>query len=286
MAIKFEQVSFLYPSFDGNDFSALKDINLNISEKNEFITLIGETGSGKSTLVQHMNALLRPTTGSVTIYGIKIEKNKNKNKKIKLNPLRQKVGLVFQFPEYQLFEETVLKDIVFGPKNFGVKEDVAIKRAKEVIKYVGLNEEYLDRSPFNLSGGEKKRVSIAGILAMEPDILVLDEPTSGLDPKGRDTLLELFTNIHKKLNKTVLIITHDMNIVYKYATRVLVMHDSKLVYDGKPNQLFMKENIAKWNLDLPDIIEITNQLEKKLDIKFSIKPHNVDELFELMKGVL
>ncbi len=286
MAIKFEQVSFLYPSFDGNDFSALKDINLNISEKNEFITLIGETGSGKSTLVQHMNALLRPTTGSVTIYGIKIEKNKTKNKKIKLNPLRQKVGLVFQFPEYQLFEETVLKDIVFGPKNFGVKEDVAIKRAKEVIKYVGLNEEYLDRSPFNLSGGEKKRVSIAGILAMEPDILVLDEPTSGLDPKGRDTLLELFTNIHKKLNKTVLIITHDMNIVYKYATRVLVMHDSKLVYDGKPNQLFMKENIAKWNLDLPDIIEITNQLEKKLDIKFSIKPHNVDELFELMKGVL
>ena len=286
MAIKFEQVSFLYPSFDGNDFSALNDINLNISEKNEFITLIGETGSGKSTLVQHMNALLRPTMGSVTIYGIKIEKNKTKNKKIKLNPLRQKVGLVFQFPEYQLFEETVLKDIVFGPKNFGVKEDVAIKRAKEVIKYVGLNEEYLDRSPFNLSGGEKKRVSIAGILAMEPDILVLDEPTSGLDPKGRDTLLELFTNIHKKLNKTVLIITHDMNIVYKYATRVLVMHDSKLVYDGKPNQLFMKENIAKWNLDLPDILEITNQLEKKLDIKFSIKPHNVDELFELMKGVL
>ncbi|MCD6482488.1 MAG: energy-coupling factor transporter ATPase [Candidatus Izimaplasma sp.] len=286
MAIKFEQVNFLYPSFDGNDFSALKDINLDISGKNEFITLIGETGSGKSTLVQHMNALLRPTTGSVTIYGIKIEKNTNKNKKIKLNPLRQKVGLVFQFPEYQLFEETVLKDIIFGPKNFGVKEDIAIERAKEVIKYVGLSEEYLDRSPFNLSGGEKKRVSIAGILAMEPDILVLDEPTSGLDPKGRDTLLELFTNIHKKLNKTIIIITHDMNTVYKYATRVLVMHDSKLVYDGKPNQLFMKENIAKWNLDLPDILEITNQLEKKLNIKFPIKPHNVDELFELMKGVL
>ena len=123
MAIKFEQVNFLYPSFDGTNFSALKDINLEISEKGEFITLIGETGSGKSTLVQHMNALLRPNTGSVTIYGIKIEKNTNKNKKIKLNPLRQKVGLVFQFPEYQLFEETVLKDIIFGPKNFGVKEE-------------------------------------------------------------------------------------------------------------------------------------------------------------------
>ncbi len=286
MAIKFEQVNFLYPSFDNDHFSALTDINLDISEKGEFITLIGETGSGKSTLVQHMNALLRPTTGNVTIYGIKIEKNSNKDKNIKLNPLRQKVGLVFQFPEYQLFEETVLKDIIFGPKNFGVKEEEAIARAKEVIQHVGLSEEYLERSPFNLSGGEKKRVSIAGILAMEPDILVLDEPTSGLDPKGRDALLELFTNIHKELNKTVIIITHDMNIVYKYASRVLVMHQSRLVFDGTPNQLFMKENIAKWNLDLPDIIEITNQLEQKLKLKFDTLPHNVDQLFELMKGVL
>jgi len=286
MAIKFEQVNFLYPSFDGTNFSALKDIDLEISEKGEFITLIGETGSGKSTLVQHMNALLRPNTGSVTIYGIKIEKNTNKNRKIKLNPLRQKVGLVFQFPEYQLFEETVLRDIIFGPKNFGVSEEEAIERAKEVIKHVGLTEDYLERSPFNLSGGEKKRVSIAGILAMEPDILVLDEPTSGLDPKGRDALLELFTAIHKDLNKTVIIITHDMNTVYKYASRVLVMHDGELVFDGKPNKLFMDENILKWNLDLPDIIEITNQLEDKLAIKFSTKPHNVNELFALMKGVL
>ena len=286
MAIKFEQVNFSYPSFDGTSFSALKDIDLEISEKGEFITLIGETGSGKSTLVQHMNALLRPNTGSVTIYGIKIEKNTNRNKKIKLNSLRQKVGLVFQFPEYQLFEETVLKDIIFGPKNFGVKEEEAIKRAKEVIKHVGLTEDYLERSPFNLSGGEKKRVSIAGILAMEPNILVLDEPTSGLDPKGRDALLELFTNIYDELNKTIIIITHDMNTVYKYSSRVLVMHDGELVFDGKPNTLFMENNIMKWNLDLPDIIEITNQLEEKLAIKFTTKPHNVDELFTLMKGVL
>jgi energy-coupling factor transport system ATP-binding protein len=286
MAIKFEQVNFSYPTFDGKNFSALENINLEIEQKGEFITLIGETGSGKSTLVQHMNALIRPVSGSVTIYGIKIEKNTNKNKKIKLNPLRQKVGLVFQFPEYQLFEETVLKDIIFGPKNFGVPEKIAIERAKEIIKHVGLNESYLERSPFNLSGGEKKRVSIAGILAMEPDILVLDEPTSGLDPKGRDALLELFTSIHKDLNKTVIIITHDMNTVYKYASRVLVMHDGKLVYDGKPNDLFEEENIAEWNLDLPDIIEITNQLQTKLNIKFKSKPHNVDELFELVKGEL
>ncbi len=286
MAIKFEQVSFSYPSFDGKNFSALKNINLEISEKGEFITLIGETGSGKSTLVQHMNALIRPTTGSVTIYGIKIEKNTNKNKRIKLNPLRQKVGLVFQFPEYQLFEETVQKDIIFGPKNFGIKEEIAIERAKEIIKLVGLSEDYLSRSPFNLSGGEKKRVSIAGILAMEPDILVLDEPTSGLDPKGRDALLELFTSIHKELDKTIIVITHDMNTVYKYASRALVMYDGELVFDGVPNSLFSDKHITEWNLDLPDIIQITKQLEEKLDIKFDSKPHNVDELFNLVKGAL
>lgn len=286
MAIKFEQVSFKYPSFDGSDFSALKDINLDIAEKGEFITLIGETGSGKSTLVQHMNALIRPTTGSVTIYGIKIEKDTKKKGKVKLNPLRQRVGLVFQFPEYQLFEETVLKDIIFGPKNFGVKEDVAIERAKEIIKHVGLDEEYLKRSPFNLSGGEKKRVSIAGILAMEPDILVLDEPTSGLDPKGRDSLLKLFMDIHTKLNKTVIIITHDMNTVYKYATRVLVMNEGYLVYDGLPKELFSKENIEKWNLDIPDIITITRQLEEKLDVKFKQQPQTIQDLFELVKEVI
>ncbi len=286
MAIKFEQVNFEYPSFDGTNFSALKDINLDIAEKGEFITLIGETGSGKSTLVQHMNALIRPTTGSVTIYGIKIEKDTKKKGKVKLNPLRQRVGLVFQFPEYQLFEETVLKDIIFGPKNFGVKEDVAIKRAEEVIKHVGLSEEYLKRSPFNLSGGEKKRVSIAGILAMEPDILVLDEPTSGLDPKGRDDLLKLFMGIHKKLDKTVIIITHDMNTVYKYASRVLVMNEGSLVYDGLPRELFSKKNIKNWNLDIPDIITITRQLEEKLDVNFDVQPQTIQELFELVKEVI
>ena len=286
MAIKFEQVNFEYPSFDGTNFSALKDINLEIAEKGEFITLIGETGSGKSTLVQHMNALIRPTTGSVTIYGIKIEKDTKKKGKVKLNPLRQRVGLVFQFPEYQLFEETVLKDIIFGPKNFGVKESVAIERAKQVIKHVGLDEEYLKRSPFNLSGGEKKRVSIAGILAMEPDIWVLDEPTSGLDPKGRDDLLKLFMGIHNDLNKTVIIITHDMNTVYKYASRVLVMNEGYLVYDGLPQELFSKKNIKSWNLDIPDIITITRQLEEKLDVNFDSQPHTIQDLFELVKEVI
>jgi len=287
MAIKFEHVNYEYTGVDGSKFKAINDINLEIDNTGEFITLIGETGSGKSTLVQHMNALVRPSSGDVTIYGIKVYKDvKKKDKNVKLNPLRQKVGLVFQFPEYQLFEETVEKDIIFGPKNFGVKEDVAKERAREIIKLVGLNETYLERSPFNLSGGEKKRVSIAGILAMDPDILVLDEPTSGLDPKGRDALLDLFTEIHNKTNKTVIIITHDMNTVYKYASRVLVMNKGCLVFDGKPLELFTKDNLLEWNLDLPEIIEITRQLESKLNVKFDELPRTLDDLFSMVKGVL
>lgn len=287
MAIKFEQVSYNYKSMDGKDFQALKNINLEIASKGEFITLIGETGSGKSTLVQHMNALVKPTSGEVTVYGIKVYNDvKKKNHKVKLNPLRQKVGLVFQFPDYQLFEETVQKDIIFGPKNFGVSEKEAIKRAEKFIELVGLDKSYLSRSPFNLSGGEKKRVSIAGILAMEPDILVLDEPTSGLDPKGRDDLLDLFTKIHNDVDNTVIIITHDMNTVYKYSTRVLVMNQGELVYDGSAGKLFKSDNLEKWNLDLPEIIEITRDLEEKMNIKFKETPHTVDELFELIKEVL
>ncbi len=287
MAIKFEQVGYVYPGLAGDSFEALKNINLEISDKGEFITLIGETGSGKSTLVQHMNALVKPTTGNVTVYGIKIHKDvKKKNRKVKLNPLRQKVGLVFQFPEYQLFEETVEKDIIFGPKNFGVSDEEAKERAKEVIKLVGLTENYLIRSPFNLSGGEKKRVSIAGILAMEPDILVLDEPTSGLDPKGRDSLLELFMDIHNKLDNTVVIITHDMNTVYKYASRVLVMSDGELVYDGLPVELFTKANLEEWNLDKPEILEIKEQLEEKLGVSFDQVPRNIDDLYKSLKEVI
>lgn len=283
MAIEFKQVSYSYRGMDGSLFSALKDINLSIEQTGEFITLIGETGSGKSTLVQHMNALIQPQTGEITIYGIKIDKDVKKNKKVKLNPLRQKVGLVFQFPEYQLFEESVEKDIIFGPKNFGVSEEEAKERAKRYIRLVGLDESYLSRSPFNLSGGEKKRVSIAGILAMEPDILVLDEPTSGLDPKGRDNLLQLFKEIHKEVNNSVVLITHDMNIVYKYAKRVLVMNSGNLVFDGTPDELFSNGDLEEWNLDIPEIIEITQKLEQKLNKEFSKKPHNVNELFELVK---
>lgn len=284
MGIKFEEVTYTYFSADNTSVDAIKDISLEIKETGEFITLIGETGSGKSTLVQHMNALIHPTKGNVTIYGIKINSEIKKNKKIKLNPLRQKVGLVFQFPDYQLFEETVEKDIMFGPKNFGVSEEEAKERAKNVIMQVGLDESYLERSPFNLSGGEKKRISIAGILAMEPDILVLDEPTSGLDPKGRDSLLNLFLNLHNELNKSIIIITHDMNIVYKYSKRVIVLNDSKLVFDGTPDLLFKNKNLNNWNLDLPDLIVLSRDIQKVLNIEFDKPATDLDNLLSMIVG--
>ncbi|MGM0435628.1 MAG: energy-coupling factor transporter ATPase [Bacillota bacterium] len=286
MAIKFEHVSYQYKSIDNKGYMALNDVNLTIENTGEFITLIGETGSGKSTLVQHMNALLSPTKGSVNIFGVKISSTAKENKDVKFNPIRKQVGLVFQFPEYQLFEETVEKDIMFGPKNYGVSEKEAKKRAREAIETVGLDESYLSRSPFNLSGGEKKRVSIAGILAMEPDILILDEPTSGLDPMGRDALLEVFYDIHTRLDKTVLIITHDMNTVYEYAKRALVMRDGVLVYDGDPVKLFSQKNIESWNLDVPDIIALKYELESNFHLDLSGDIRNKEALLKRLEEVL
>ncbi len=286
MAIKFERVSYQYQGHDEKAYLALSDINVNIDKTGEFITLIGETGSGKTTLVQHMNALLQPSEGRVHIFGLKIDRNTKKEGKVKLNPIRKKVGLVFQFPEYQLFEETVEKDIMFGPKNFGISQKKALELAKRMIKVVGLDESYLSRSPFNLSGGEKKRVSIAGILAMEPDILILDEPTSGLDPIGRNALLKVFYDIHKTLNKTVIIITHDMNTVYEYAKRVLVMREGVLVFDGSPLALFSRKNIENWNLDIPDIVKLKTALSEKFNINIEDSPRSREALFKSIKAVI
>ncbi len=286
MAIKFERVSYTYHGPDQKAYLALSDISVNINKTGEFITLIGETGSGKTTFAQHMNALLQPSEGRVHIFGVKIDHNTKKEGKVKLNPIRKKVGLVFQFPEYQLFEETVEKDIMFGPKNFGIAEEEAKKLAKQMIEVVGLDESYLAKSPFNLSGGEKKRVSIAGILAMEPDILILDEPTSGLDPIGRNALLKVFFDIHQKLNKTVVIITHDMNTVYEYAKRVLVMREGVLVFDGSALDLFSKKNINKWHLDVPDIVKLKHALEDKFGLQLKGTPRSRGELFDSIKAAM
>ena len=286
MAIEFERVSHQYVGVDQKGYLAIEDIRLNIRGDGELIALIGETGSGKSTLVQHMNALLQPTQGRMNIFGIKVDNLTKKRKDVKLTPIRKQVGLVFQFPEYQLFEETVEKDIMFGPKNFGASEADAREKAREIINVVGLDESYLLRSPFNLSGGEKKRASIAGILAMEPDVLILDEPTSGLDPLGRNALLEVFNTIHETLNTTVIIITHDMNTVYEYAKRVLVMREGTLVYDGDPLKLFSKKNIDRWNLDKPEVLALAQDIENKFDIHFDTPPRNKTMLKDALKEAL
>jgi energy-coupling factor transport system ATP-binding protein len=236
MGIRFNEVTHEYSGFSKKTYKAIQNISLSIDSKGEFIALVGHTGSGKSTLAKHMNALLFPTTGTVEIFGKTI--TKKRDKKISYNSIRKDVGLVFQFPEYQLFEETVEKDVMFGPLNFKSTQEEAKQKAKEALSLVGLDDTYLTRSPFNLSGGEKKRVSIAGILAIEPEILVLDEPTSGLDPEGKNVLMNLFKKIHEKTNKSVIIITHDMDLVYRYFNRVIVMKDGNLSFDGDPEDLF------------------------------------------------
>lgn len=267
MAILFKEVSYDYSANTNQFYQAIRDINLTISDKDEFICLIGHTGSGKSTLAQHMNALIFPTSGSVEIFGKEI--TAKRDKKIKYNDIRKKVGLVFQFPEYQLFEETVEKDIMFGPLNFKVPLEEAKQLARKALSLVGLNETYLQRNPFRLSGGEKKRVSIAGILALDPQILVLDEPTSGLDPQGKKQLMELFLDIQKTTNKTIIVITHDMDLVYEYANRVIVLNDGNLVFDGTPNALFKKDNLDEYHLGYPQTIRVMRALKDKYGLNIN-----------------
>lgn len=268
MGIRFRNVSHEYSSYTKKTYKAIQDINLSIEGTNEFIALVGHTGSGKSTLAKHMNALMFPTEGSVEIFGSEV--TKKRDKKIKYNDLRRQVGLVFQFPEYQLFEETVEKDIMFGPLNFKVDSEKAKTLAVEALSLVGLDDSYLKRNPFNLSGGEKKRVSIAGILAIDPKVLVLDEPTSGLDPYGKQVLMNLFSEIHKKTNKSVIIITHDMDLVYRYFKRVIVLKDGELTFDGTPDKLFQSDIIEQNHLDLPNTVKALKQLNKKLNLNLDV----------------
>ncbi len=276
MGIYFNEVTHEYASYSKKTYKAIQNISLRIEKDYEFIALVGHTGSGKSTLAKHMNALIFPTSGSVDIFGKHIAQKRDK--KISYNQLRKNVGLVFQFPEYQLFEETVEKDIMFGPLNFKVPLEEAKVIAKESLELVGLDETYLKRNPFNLSGGEKKRVSIAGILALDPDILVLDEPTSGLDPAGKNTLMKLFTEIHQKTNKTIIIITHDMDLVYEYFNRVIVLKDGELSFDGTPDNLFRSDVLDSNHLDYPNTIKTLKYLKEKLGLDVDIYQKNVDDV--------
>ena len=241
MQIKFESVNHIYNANTPMERRALYNIEFDVP-KGQFLAIIGHTGSGKSTLIQHMNGLLKPSSGNIKV-GDKVIKSDDKNRD--LREIRQHVGLVFQFPEYQLFEETIERDIIFGPMNYGVSEEEAIRRAHDVIQMVGLDIEMLGRSPFNLSGGQMRLVAIAGILAMDPDILVLDEPTAGLDPRGQFEIMEMFYKLNKEYGKTIVLVTHDMDLVAKYAEEVIVMNKGVLTIKGTPKNVFKQVDLLR-----------------------------------------
>lgn len=260
MSIEFKQVSHIYNADTPFSYAALKDVDLTIKQ-GKITAIIGETGSGKSTLVQHLNALLTPTSGEIQILDQKIIASE-KIKDVKV--LRKQVGLVFQFPEYQLFEESILKDIAFGPQNFGVNQEVAEKIAKDMLDLVGLPQDYLEKSPFDLSGGQKRRVAIAGILAMDPNVLVLDEPTAGLDPQGAKDMMSLFVKMNKEYHKTVLVVTHDMEHVLNYCDDVVVVKDGKIVQTCDVKEFFQSTKILEeLNIQPPMVIKVRQMLQQK-----------------------
>ena len=260
MDIRFKQVGFAYQAGTPFEMRALHDVSFSI-EDGSYVAIIGHTGSGKSTILQHLNALLKPTEGLVEL-GDKTIDSTTGNKDLK--PLRKKVGIVFQFPEAQLFEETVEKDIAFGPKNFGVSEEEALKIAAEVVKTVGLPEEVLKKSPFDLSGGQMRRVAIAGVLAMKPEVLVLDEPTAGLDPKGRLEMMEMFYKLNKEQNMTIVLVTHQMNDVSDYADHVLVIESGNVVKEGSPKEVFSDASwLLEKQLGVPTTLAFVEKLKEK-----------------------
>ena len=278
MGIQVKNIFYTYQKKATNATQALADVSLEIKD-NDFLAIVGETGSGKSTLAQMFNALLIPDKGDVLVNDYVINYKNRKSRK--LRGLRKQVGLVFQFPEYQLFEETVEKDVAFGVKNFGVKGEEALNRAHEALKQVGLDESYFKRAPFDLSGGEKRKVAIAGILAIDPDILIFDEPTAGFDPQSSKDLMNLITEFHKN-GKTIIIITHDMDLVNTCTRRVVMLERGQVTFDGTPNELF--SHIKGYDrLDTPSVIKVAEKLkEKGMDIDIN-QIHTNEDLVEAIK---
>lgn len=265
MGIKVENIFYTYMKKASNVTLALDDVSLNI-EEGDFVAIVGETGSGKSTLVQCLNALIVPDKGQVQVNDYVINYKNRKSKK--LRGLRRQVGLVFQFPEYQLFEETVEKDVAFGVKNFGEKADDALASAHRALRSVGLDESYYKRPPFELSGGEKRKVAIAGILAINPDVIIFDEPTVGFDPASAKELMRAIVELHR-LGKTIIVISHDMDLVNEYAKKVFMLEKGKLIFEGTPAELF--SNYEQYEcLDIPSVIKLALLLkEKGMDIDIS-----------------
>ena len=273
MSIKIENLTHVYMPKTPFEKKALDNVNL-VIEDGEFLALIGHTGSGKSTLIQHLNGLLEPSSGKILVDDINLT-----DKETKLTDIRKKIGLVFQYPEYQLFEETIEKDIAFGPNNLGLSQGEVSDRVKKAMEMVGLDyQTYKDLSPFDLSGGQKRRVAIAGVIAMEPKVLILDEPTAGLDPKGRDDILEQIKILHEKYKMTIVLVSHSMEDVGKLAERIVVMNKGKVALMGKPADVFREvEILEEIGLAVPQVTYLMRELKKK---GFNVS----DEIFTVEQG--
>lgn len=257
MSIILDKVNYVYSTGSAYEIQALKNINLQIDD-GQFIGIIGHTGSGKSTLIQHMNGLMKASSGGIYFNGRDIYEADYDKKE-----LRTKVGLVFQYPEHQLFETTIFDDVCFGPINQGLSKDEAGLRAFEALKMVGLQESLYYQSPFDLSGGQKRRVAIAGVLAMKPEVLILDEPTAGLDPKGRDEILDLIADMHRKRKMTVILVSHSMEDVAKYVQRIIVMNNGEILYDGMPQEVFRHyRELESIGLAAPQVTYLMHELKE------------------------
>ena len=277
-----KKLNYLYSKGTSSEIHAIRDINVQI-EKGELVGIIGHTGSGKSTLIQHFNGRLKGTSGVVELDGKDIWADKSK-----IRNVRFRVGVCFQYPEYQLFEETVYKDIAFGPKNMKLSDEEIDRRVKESLSFVGLSQSYMEKSPFDLSGGEKRRVAIAGVMAMKPEVLILDEPCAGLDPKGRETILQMIMDYREKTGSTVLVVSHSMEDISKISSKVLVMNDSHLAYYDTVDGVFSHSaELKEMGLNIPQLTELFLKLKAKgydvsTDVYTMEKAEN--ELLKLLKG--
>ncbi|AWD65170.1 energy-coupling factor ABC transporter ATP-binding protein [Priestia aryabhattai] len=283
MDIIFKEVEHRYQVNTPFERIALHDLNLSI-QSGTFLAVIGHTGSGKSTIIQHLNALLKPTAGEIQIGERTIKANrKEKN----LKAIRQQVGVVFQFPEHQLFEETVEKDIAFGPMNYGVLEEEAKQKARELIKLVGLPEDILTRSPFDLSGGQMRRVAIAGILAMNPNVLILDEPTAGLDPRGRQEIMNMIYRLHKEKGLTTILVTHSMEDAAMYADELIVMNKGTIAMKGSPREVFGQHTqLKEYGLDVPESLRFMLKLQEKFQLEASDTVITFSEVVEKVQHLM
>lgn len=287
MQISLKNISYTYNYKTPYAREVLKDINLKIDE-GSYTVIVGKTGSGKSTLIEHINGLLLPTKGEVAVDNILITNPQSKKERRelakKLKILRQDVAVLFQFSEQQLFETSVLKDIIFAPLNYGVAEEKAILKAKELIKLVGLDESYLDKSPFELSGGEMRKVALCGVLALEPKVLILDEPTVALDYQSREEIMAMVKRLKEDFDMTIVLVTHNMDYVLEYADKVFVLKNGKISFEGRVKDLFLNEQVLKDNsLELPEVLKFYKKLEEN-NIVLGVFPRKYEELINALKN--